>query len=67
MYIAYYRNCAFGIGNTEEKALEKAKETLCLLGQEELEYAFYYLKTALISERACAALKADEATPLTLI
>ncbi len=67
MYIAYYRNCAFGIGNSEEKAFEKAKEILSLLGQEELEYAFYYLKTAFISERACAALKANEAIPLTLI
>ncbi|GHB47680.1 hypothetical protein GCM10007094_41210 [Pseudovibrio japonicus] len=67
MYIACYRDCVFGIGNSEEKALEKAREILSLLGREELEYAFYYLKTAPITERACAALKANEAIPFTLI
>ena len=67
MYIAYYKKCAFGVGNTEEKALEKATEILSLLGWEEMARALPCLQIAPISELAYVALIRDEIVPLSLM
>ncbi|SFU17026.1 hypothetical protein SAMN05444141_11416 [Pseudovibrio denitrificans] len=67
MYIAYYKKSAFGIGNTEDKALEKAKEILMQLGQREMERAFLNLKTAPLSKTAYAALEGKEIVLFSLI
>ncbi|WP_057460880.1 hypothetical protein [Pseudovibrio sp. POLY-S9] len=67
MYIAYYKKSAFGVGITEDKALEKAKENLSQLGHREMERAFLKLRTAPLSETAHAALEGKETVLFSLI